>query len=80
MAICSGDAARSMEEAFERGCDTLVTGELDYTVVHTAAELGMNVLYGGHYATETLGVQALARHLQAEFGLPWSFIDLPVGQ
>ena len=79
MAVCSGDAARSMEEAHDLGCDTLITGELDYTMVHAAEELGMNVLYGGHYVTETLGIQALARHLSERFGLPWAFIDVPVG-
>jgi len=80
VAVCSGDAARSMEEAYELGCDTLITGELDYTMAHTPAELGMNVIYGGHYATETLGVQALARHLEDVFGLSWMFIDTPVDQ
>jgi len=78
VAVCSGDCARSMEEAHALGCDTLVTGELDYTMAHAAEELGMNVIYGGHYATETLGVQALARHLSDEFGLPWVFVDVPV--
>ena len=80
VAVCSGDAARSLEEAFDLGCDTLITGELDYTMAHAPEELGMNVIYGGHYATETLGVQALARHLQDVFGLPWVFVDVPVGQ
>ncbi len=80
VAVCSGDAARSMEEAHSLGCDTLVTGELDYTMAHAAEELGMNVIYGGHYVTETLGVQALARHLNETFGLPWAFIDVPVHQ
>lgn len=79
VAVCSGDAGRTLEAAQARGCDTLVTGETDYTVAHLAEELGMNVLYGGHYATETLGVQALARHLQEQFGLPWVFVDVPVG-
>ncbi len=79
VAVCSGDAARSMEEAHNLGCDTLITGELDYTMVHAAEELGMNVLYGGHYVTETLGIQALARHLSERFGLSWAFIDVPVG-
>ncbi len=78
VAVCSGDAARSMEEAYDLGCDTLVTGELDYTMARAAEELGMNVIYGGHYATETLGVQALARHLADRFGLPWVFVDAPV--
>ncbi|NUQ38253.1 MAG: Nif3-like dinuclear metal center hexameric protein, partial [Caldilineales bacterium] len=76
----NGDASRSLEEAQARGCDTLVTGETDYTMVHMPAELGMNVIYGGHYATETLGVQALARHLHAQFQLPWVFIDVPIAQ
>ncbi len=80
VAVCSGDAARSLEEAFELGCDTLVTGELDYTMAHAPEELGMNVIYGGHYVTETLGVQALARHLNEVFGLPWVFVDAPVHQ
>ena len=78
VAVCSGDAARSMEEAHALGCDTLITGELDYTMAHAPEELGMNVIYGGHYVTETLGVQALARHLSDQFGLPWAFIDAPV--
>ena len=80
LAVCSGNAARSLEEALARGCDTLITGELDYTMAHAPSELGMNVLYGGHYATETLGVQALARHLHEQFDLPWVFVDVPVAQ
>ena len=79
-AVCSGDAARSLEEAHDLGCDTLITGETDYTIAHLSEELGMNVLYGGHYATETLGVQALARHIEQTFDLPWSFIDVPISQ
>ena len=43
-----------------------------------AEELGINVIYGGHYATETLGVQALAAHLAKKFRVPWKFIDHPV--
>lgn len=80
VAVCSGDASRSLEEASRLGCDTLVTGERDYTMAHAAAELGMNVLYGGHYATETLGVQALARRLHEQFGLAWTFVDVPIEQ
>ena len=80
VAVCSGDAARSLAEAQALGCDTLVTGERDYTMAHAPRELRMNVLFGGHYATETLGVQALARHLETRFGLPWFFVDIPVDQ
>jgi putative NIF3 family GTP cyclohydrolase 1 type 2 len=41
--------------------------------------LGINVFYGGHYATETSGVQALARFMGREFDLPWRFVDHPTG-
>jgi putative NIF3 family GTP cyclohydrolase 1 type 2 len=44
-----------------------------------AEELGVNVLYGGHYATETFGVKALAAELSRKFGLPWTFLDYPTG-
>ena len=80
VAVCSGNAVRSLEEAYGLGCDTMVTGETDYTMVHMPEELGMNVIYGGHYATETLGVQALARHLNEQFDLPYVFVDVPVDQ
>jgi putative NIF3 family GTP cyclohydrolase 1 type 2 len=39
----------------------------------------LNVIYGGHYATETLGLKALARHLEEKFGLETTFLDIPTG-
>jgi putative NIF3 family GTP cyclohydrolase 1 type 2 len=42
-------------------------------------EGGVNVLFAGHYATETVGVQALAHHLAGRFNLPWVFHDHPTG-
>jgi putative NIF3 family GTP cyclohydrolase 1 type 2 len=39
----------------------------------------MNLLLGGHYATETFGVNALAGHLSRRFKLPWGFLDFPTG-
>jgi putative NIF3 family GTP cyclohydrolase 1 type 2 len=39
----------------------------------------LNVIYGGHYATETFGVKALAAHLSRRFRVPWGFIDYPTG-
>ena len=44
-----------------------------------AEELGLNVLYGGHYATETFGVKALAGHLSKKYHVPWTFLDHPTG-
>jgi putative NIF3 family GTP cyclohydrolase 1 type 2 len=44
-----------------------------------AEDLGMNVFYGGHYATETFGVRAVADELSKRFGIPWEFLDHPTG-
>ena len=42
-------------------------------------EWGLNVVYAGHYATERVGVQALAAHLSRRFDLPWTFLNFPTG-
>ena len=61
------------------GCDAFVTGETSHAQYYEALNAGMNVLYGGHYGTETVGVQALGRHLAEKFGLEYEFVDLPTG-
>jgi dinuclear metal center YbgI/SA1388 family protein len=75
----SGGAAFLMDQVADAGFDTFVTGETSHTFFHQAAEWGLNVVYGGHYATETLGVKALARHLEDKFGLATTFLDIPTG-
>ena len=75
----SGGAAYLMEQVVDAGFDTFVTGETSHGSFHNAAEHGLNVIYGGHYATETLGVKALARHLEEKFGLETTFLDIPTG-
>ena len=68
-----------MEEARQAGADTYLTGEGPHWSYFDAEELRLNVLYAGHYATETMGVKALAEHLEAKYGLPWVFLDHPTG-
>ncbi|MEE8389528.1 MAG: Nif3-like dinuclear metal center hexameric protein, partial [Anaerolineae bacterium] len=65
----SGDAVSMIDQVAKAGFDTFVTGETRHPHFHSAADYGLNVICGGHYATETLGVRALARHLAEEFGL-----------
>ncbi len=77
--IISGGAAREIDAAVAAGCDTYITGETSHSEYHEAAEKGINVIYGGHYATETVGLRALAKHVDARFGLPWVFIEGPTG-
>jgi len=77
--ISSGGSGSEIAAAAKAGVDTFITGEGPHWSYTLAEELGINVLYGGHYATETFGVKALAEHLQDQFGLPWSFVDHPTG-
>lgn len=59
--------------------DTLITGEPRNWAYHYAKEHKLNVIFGGHYATEAIGVINLAKALQTKFNLPWKFIDIPTG-
>lgn len=79
LAVVSGGAAGFAEEARRLGCDALVTGETSHSAYHVARDVRINVVYGGHYATETVGVQALARHLKKTFGVSCKFIPAPTG-
>ena len=77
--ILSGFGAREIDEAAALGCDLYLTGETSHAQYYDAQNAGINVIYGGHYTTETVGVQALGKHLQEKFGLAFDFIDLPTG-
>ncbi|MBA3366425.1 MAG: Nif3-like dinuclear metal center hexameric protein [Actinobacteria bacterium] len=77
VAVVTGGAGRYVVEAAEEGYDLFLTGEAEEPTLHIARELGIHFVAGGHYATETLGVQALAGRLAKRFGVPWEFIDLP---
>jgi dinuclear metal center YbgI/SA1388 family protein len=77
--VATGAGGAFISQAAQVGLDTLITGEGNHHTYFEAEELGLNVFYGGHYATETFGVKALAEHLSARFGLPWVFLDHPTG-
>jgi dinuclear metal center YbgI/SA1388 family protein len=77
--VVTGGAGDGLKLAVDEGVDTFITGEGPHWTYALAEELGVNVLYGGHYATETFGVKALASHLSKKFKLPWTFIDHPTG-
>ena len=77
--VITGGAGDFLKQAADEGVDTYVTGEGPHWTYALAEELGLNVLYGGHYATETFGVKALAAHLSKKFNVPWGFLDHPTG-
>jgi dinuclear metal center YbgI/SA1388 family protein len=77
--IISGGAARFVDQVAAAGVDAFLTGEASHMNFHDAKELGISVIFGGHYATETAGLKALAEHLAGRFGLETMFLDLPTG-
>ena len=77
LAVCSGSAgAPAIEEAMALGCDAFVTGEIKEAVPIACEELGFNLISCGHHRTEIFGVRALAAKIQAELGIPATFIDI----
>ncbi len=77
--VVTGGGGSMIGQARDAGIDTFITGEGNHHTHFDAEEWGINVIYGGHYATETFGVQALAGHIERKFGIPWEFIDHPTG-
>ncbi len=80
-AVATGGSAstETIRLAHALGVDTLVVGEGPHHTAVEAPEHGVVLVYAGHYATETLGVQALAREVERAFGVPWSFVHAPTG-
>ena len=80
-AICTGAGAGqdTLREAIGAGIDTLIVGEGPHWTAIDGEEAGLTIIYAGHYATETLGVRALAANVSDTFGLPWVFLDAPTG-
>ena len=80
-ALCTGAGASSdtLREAAAAGVDTLIVGEGPHHTAVEASELGIAVLYVGHYATETFGVRALGQEIEHTFGIPWTFVAAPTG-
>ena len=77
--VVTGGAGAELDIAAREGVDTFITGEGPHWTFALAEDLGINVIYGGHYATETFGVKALAEQLSDRYKLPWTFIDHPTG-
>lgn len=77
--VVTGAGGALISQAAAAGLDTYITGEGQHWTFFDAEELRLNVFYAGHYATETVGVKALAEHLAAKFDLPSVFLDHPTG-
>lgn len=79
IAIVSGGGGDMVEEAAASGYDAYITGEIAHHVFHVGQENNINIITGGHYATETLGVRAAGEFVKKIYGIESVFINLPTG-
>ena len=79
IALCSGGGGEEIYQMHAKGYGTYLTGEENHWVSNAARDMGVNILFAGHYATETFGVKSLGELLEQKFGLPTVFIDNPTG-
>lgn len=77
--IVSGGGWSAIYDAEKTGIDTLLVGEPSHSAYTLAEEMKLNVVFAGHYATETVGVKAVGDMLRKKFGLKTEFIDHPTG-
>ncbi len=75
-AVVTGRGGRYFKDAAAAGYDLFLTGEAEEPALHLARELGVHYVAAGHYATERLGVQALAKKLAEQFGIEADYIEL----
>lgn len=79
VAYVSGGGLSLLNQAVQLDLDAYITGEPKHEYYWQAKDSSINVLFGGHYATETLGVNAVGRLLNKKFGIPAIFIDKTSG-
>jgi dinuclear metal center YbgI/SA1388 family protein len=79
LAFISGGAIFMISDVIKKGLDLYITGEPSHCCYWPAKENKINVVFGGHYNTEKIGVNLLAKDLSEKFYIPYKFIDLPTG-
>ncbi len=79
VAVCSGGGGYDwFYDAMNLGVDLYITGDA-IEIFHSAKDSGMNVIFGGHHTTETIGLKALEKVIRKKFDVDTEFIDLPTG-
>jgi dinuclear metal center YbgI/SA1388 family protein len=76
VAWCSGGAQGYIDQAIEWGADLYISGEVSEQTTHLAKECNIHYLAAGHHATERVGIKALGEHLEKQFGLECTFVDV----
>lgn len=78
-AFVSGDAVSTLPESIEKDLDVLIVGEPRHYSYSIAKDNNMNVIFLGHYQSETLGLKSIGQHLKEIFDLEITFLSEPTG-
>ena len=65
LALCGGAGGDILYEAAQRGCDTVLTGEIKHSDAVWLSEEKFITIGAGHYFTEICGVRKLTQSLVA---------------
>ena len=76
--VVSGGASDMIDQAADLGLDAYLTGEPSLQGYNLAENLNQNVVFAGHYATETFGVRALAALITKQLKIPADFVDFKI--
>ncbi|WP_024653561.1 Nif3-like dinuclear metal center hexameric protein [Borrelia persica] len=74
VAIVSGSGYSFFEEALEYDVDLFITGDTAHQIYSLAEERDVNLIFAGHYFTETFGLLKLMEYLKGQRGLEVDFI------
>lgn len=77
--VLTGGAGSEIQSMHSQGIETFITGEGPHWSYGLAEELGVNLIYAGHYATETFGVRQIGSFLRNKYQLEMEFVDHPTG-
>ena len=67
IAFCSGSGGSMLNEAIDKNCDILVTGDVKHDVWIDALNRGISVMDCGHFHTENIVLWELRRALEERF-------------
>jgi dinuclear metal center YbgI/SA1388 family protein len=79
IAAISGSGSDCYTEGMRKKVDLLIVGDIRYSHSVNIKDLKLNMISGGHYKTETLGVKALMPLLSKKFNVKTQFIASDTG-
>lgn len=66
VAVCGGSGSEFIYDAYKKGADIYITGDIKYHDGQLGHELGLTIVDAGHYNTEKLVLPVIKRYLEVE--------------